>query len=257
MNATEIPQSLKEVLYRTHFGVLSTFSIKFPEYPFGSVVPYCLDERGVPFILVSRLAQHTQNLMDNPHVSLVILDADLQPSNNIQTEARFTLLGQFKRVSDATVVEVLAERYYRFFPASVGYHSELDFEFYRFEVTKIRSIPGFGQARWLSPSALFQPNPFSPEDEARIVDHMNSDHQDALGHYTELFCTASPNCPKSSDTAMEESGDDTAMLGIDGAGFHMRANGRIHRILFPHPVCSLAEARQALVEMARLAPISE
>lgn len=245
MTDTETQHSIGEVLYRTHFGVLSTFSVKYPAYPFGSVVPYCLDERGIPFILISRLAQHTQNLAENVHASLVVLES-AQSGSNIQTEARLTLLGRFEKESDAVSIDALAERYYRFFPASIGYHTELDFEFYRFEVERIRSIPGFGQARWLSPSALFQPNPFSREDEARIVDHMNSDHQDALARYSDL------------QGAAEEDGDEhLAMLGVDAAGFHMRIKGGIHRILFPSPVANLAEARQALVEMARLAPISE
>ena len=33
-----------------------------PGFPFGSVVPYCLDEQGRPLILISRIAQHTHNL---------------------------------------------------------------------------------------------------------------------------------------------------------------------------------------------------
>ena len=41
--------------------VLSTHSLEHPGYPFGSVVPYVLDQEGLPLLLLSRLPQHTKN----------------------------------------------------------------------------------------------------------------------------------------------------------------------------------------------------
>src|SRR5438874_3801226 len=43
-------------------GSLSTLSRKQPGFPFGSVMPYGLDDRGRPIFLISTMAMHTQNL---------------------------------------------------------------------------------------------------------------------------------------------------------------------------------------------------
>lgn len=53
-------------------GVLSTHSQAHPGYPFGSVVPYCLDNVGFPLLLLSHLAQHTRNLMAEPRCALTL-----------------------------------------------------------------------------------------------------------------------------------------------------------------------------------------
>ncbi len=43
-------------------GTLSTMSAKVAGYPFGSLMPYALDERGRPIFLISQMAMHTHNL---------------------------------------------------------------------------------------------------------------------------------------------------------------------------------------------------
>ncbi len=40
-------------------GSLSTLSRKQPGFPFGSVMPYALDEHGRPIFLISTMAMHT------------------------------------------------------------------------------------------------------------------------------------------------------------------------------------------------------
>ena len=46
-------------------GTLSTISRKHAEWPFGSVAPYGLDEKGRPTFLISTMAMHTQNVLAN------------------------------------------------------------------------------------------------------------------------------------------------------------------------------------------------
>ena len=61
----------RELLLREYRGVLSTQSKAMPGFPFGSVVPYCLDAQGWPLILISRIAQHTHNLKVDGKCSLL------------------------------------------------------------------------------------------------------------------------------------------------------------------------------------------
>src|ERR1700733_10501564 len=57
-------------------GTLSTLSRKQLGFPFGSVMPYGLDDRGRPIFLVSTMAMHTQNIQADPRASLLVTQAD-------------------------------------------------------------------------------------------------------------------------------------------------------------------------------------
>ena len=70
----ELAEAAQQVLNQYFTGILSTHSVEYPGYPFGSVVPFCLDESGQPLILISALAQHTRNIIANPKVALTLLD---------------------------------------------------------------------------------------------------------------------------------------------------------------------------------------
>ncbi len=234
----EAGQRARTVLQSVFSGLLSTHSTKFEGYPFGSVVPFCLDHSGQPLVLISRLAQHTRNLTANPKLSLTLLEPDPKPGDIQQTE-RLTLVAQAQQVDD---VEGAAQRYYRCFPQAQGYHDELDFDFYRLEVVQLRFIEGFGQARWLSPADVILANPFSTEQLVRIVDHMNEDHGDAIQHYCDLAAIANPQ-------------QDATMAAIDSEGMVLRVNNHLRRVEFARNVTTSEEARAILVEMART-PVS-
>lgn len=223
-------------LIREHYwGVLSTHSKKFPGYPFGSVVPVCPDYNGSPLILISTLAQHTQNIQQAAHVSLTLLD---NPGNSVQTDARVTLLADAGPVP-AEQIEAVAERYYRFFPDSRGYHTELDFLFYRLDVIAIRYIGGFGRIHWLAPD-LLTANPFRPEEERGILDHMNADHANALADYW-----------RHAGLPLHES--PVTMVAMDAESIVLRHDQRMQTLPLLQPVNSPADARQCLVAMARQA----
>jgi heme iron utilization protein len=56
---TTFAERVRTLLYLGRIGTLSTLSRKLPGFPFGSVMPYGLDENGRPVFL---MAMHTQNL---------------------------------------------------------------------------------------------------------------------------------------------------------------------------------------------------
>lgn len=228
----ELIQAARQVLNEHFSGILSTHSVEYPGYPFGSVVPFCLDESGQPLILISALAQHTRNIIANPKVSLTLLDQD---DGNVQQSERLTLLADTVEVDN---VESCAERYYRHFPSARGYHDQLDFRFFRLKVIQLRYIGGFGRIQWLPPEQVLLVNPFIPEREAGIVGHMNEDHMNAIRRYCD-------------QADIDHQDKEVAMAGIDSQGMTLRVSECLHYIPFARPVTTPEEARAILVEMAR------
>lgn len=216
-------------------GVLSTHSVEEPGYPFGSVTPYCPDRAGRPLILISRIAQHTKNILADPKVSLTVIERD---QADVQANGRVTYLGQAEPLpaddKDAS------ERYYRFFPEARDYHKTHDFDFYRLEFHRVRFIAGFGQIHWVEREAFLRANPFGPDAESEAITHMNQDHAEALRHY----------CRAGGVPLTEH--DAPVMVGVDAEGFNLLLNQRVHRFAFGEPVDTLSALREALSRMARL-----
>jgi len=221
------------ILLRAHrYGVLSTLSNKFNGYPFGSITPYLVDHDGSLLILISTLAEHTKNILHDPRVSLITHN---QQDPHIQTQGRVTAIGNATLEPDR---EQVGQRYLRYFPEAQTYFAMHDFSFYRIRPLAIRYIGGFGKIHWVGmENYAVHPYPLIGQ-ESDVIAHMNSDHQDNLRNYCQHFhqCAAL----------------DVTMLGIDLDGFDVRADGKVLRFDFAHPVTDAQQARVALVEMARI-----
>lgn len=222
----------RELLLKEYRGALSTQSTAMPGFPFGSVVPYCLDAQGWPLILISRIAQHTRNLGADGKCSLLVAE---RGADDVQAVGRLTLLAEARMLAEPADIEAAAERYYRYFPDSRGYHAAHDFDFWRLEPVRWRFIGGFGAIHWLDEVALA--NPFAGATERRMLEHMNSDHADAIAHYLAL-------------SGLPE-GEAAQMVGIDSEGFHLRIGQSLHWLAFPISCNTAGEVREALVQLAR------
>lgn len=214
-------------------GVLSTHSEDLPGYPFGSIVPYCLDKRGRIIIRISDLAQHTHNIKANPRVSLIASETGF---DDAQAGGRATIIGNARLQGESGDS---VERYYNFFPQALTSNQTHDFNFYVIEVVRVRFIGGFGKIHWVEPEDFLIDNPFDFDEEQRIISHMNEDHQSAIAHYCDLF--GIPYAEK----------DAILMVGVDAEGFSLRVNQRLYRIDFEGIVSDGQELRQALVSLAR------
>ena len=230
-------KNARERLLKEYQAVLSTHSKSMPGYPFGSVVPYCLDAQGRPLLLISRIAQHTHNLQQDNKCSLLIGE---RGADDVQDAGRLTLLAQARMLSDEAEISDAAQRYYRYFAQAENYHQAHDFDFWCLEPVRWRFIAGFGSIHWLEQVCLA--NPFAGEQEHSMLAHMNADHAAALAHYVQLH-----GLPGT---------EPAQMVGIDSEGFHLRIGRRLHWLAFDQPCQSALEVRQALVRMAR-APLSE
>ena len=169
----------RRLFLQQSFGVLSTISLDVPGYPFGSITPYCADRQCRPVIYISRIAQHTQNILADSRVSLTVLEnAD---SGDVQARGRLTCIANARPLSKDE--EDVSERYFRYVPQARDYAGTHDFEFFRLELVRVRFIGGFGRIYWIEPDQFISQNPFSPSQEARILQHMNEGHMAALRHY--------------------------------------------------------------------------
>ncbi|MEE1921254.1 HugZ family protein [Pseudomonas sp. 148P] len=230
MSAT-VARQARELLLKEYRGVLSTHSKSMPGFPFGSVVPYCLDADGNPLILISRIAQHTHNLQKDPKCSLLVGE---RGAEDVQAVGRLTVLAQARKLEDAAAIEAAAERYYRYFPDSRNYHSAHDFDFWVLQPVRHRYIGGFGAIHWIDQLTLA--NPFAGKAELSMVEHMNSDHAKAIAHYVALS-----GLP---DTQPAQ------LAGIDSEGMHLRIGQALHWLAFPEPCNTPTQVREALVLLA-------
>ncbi|MDH1551033.1 MULTISPECIES: HugZ family protein [Pseudomonas] len=230
--STNAIRPARELLLKEYRGVLSTHSKSMPGYPFGSVVPYCLDAHGNPLILISRIAQHTHNLQKDPKCSLLVGEREAE---DVQAVGRLTVMAEAHKLVEADAIGAAAERYYRYFPDAAGYHKAHDFDFWVLQPVRHRYIGGFGAIHWLDQVTLA--NPFAGTAEASMVEHMNSDHANAIAHYVQL--TGLPNHA-------------TAQLaGVDSEGMHLRIGQGVYWLPFPHICNTPTQVREALVLLAR------
>ena len=83
-------------------------------------------------------------------------------------------------------------------------------------------------------------NIFFPEDEKRIVDHMNNDHTSSLIHHCHLL-----------GMSQITEKDNVVMTGIDQNGFDLKVNGENVRYELDKPMKEPREVRKVLVTLAR------
>src|SRR3989454_9165816 len=202
----------RRLFLQQSFGVLSTISLDVPGYPFGSITPYCADRQCRPIIYISRIAQHTRNILADSRVSLTVFDNS--GDDDVQARGRITCIANARPLDEEE--HDVRERYFRYFPSALQYAETHDFEFFWLDLVRVRFIGGFGQIYWIEPAEFMTANPFSSAQESRIIQHMNDDHRDALMHYT--------------------GGKSAAMAGIDAEGFDVLESGKKIRFAFDNPV---------------------
>jgi hypothetical protein len=223
-------------------GSLSTHSRKFPGFPFGSMMPYAVDDSGRPVFFISSMAMHTQNLRADPRASLLITQPDV--SGDPLGAGRVTLLGD---VSEAPAEEV-RDLYLSRYENAKFWQEYSDFAYYRLQVSAVYFIGGFGVMGWVAAEDYWSalPDPLAPAAPG-IIQHMNTDHADALRLIAHKFAG--------------EDADEAVITAVDRLGFHLRlkSGDRIHgcRVAFLREVKDVNEARAVFVEMVRQARSAE
>jgi hypothetical protein len=231
----------RTLVYLGRIGSLSTVSRKQPGFPFGSVMPYGLDEKGRPIFLISTMAMHTQNLVADRRASLLVTQAD--GDGDPLGASRVTLVGNVLTIPQPEIADarkLYLERY-----ANSKYWVDFDdFSFYRLDVVDVYYVGGFGVMGWVKAAEYDQAQPDPLADVAGgIIEHMNADHKDAL------ILLARTSAGIDSQEAV--------MTSVDRLGFQVRLKTaeamRGARIGFTREVQNANEARNVLVEMVQQA----
>jgi heme iron utilization protein len=122
-------------------------------HPYASLVTYAptTDQR-CALLLLSRLAIHTKNLLQDPRVSLLVVESG-RATEDPQTLARVCLMGQAKLVprQDADY-QALAE-IFRARISSEHLFALSDFELFLLSVQELRYVGGFGRINSISGEA--------------------------------------------------------------------------------------------------------
>ncbi len=137
----------RALLRREPAAVLATTSTRVPGHPFASLVPFALTRDGEPLLLLSALAQHTQNVEADPRACLFVHDAEAT-AKDPRTAARAAILGRVRRVAPADEPDARA-RYLSRHPEGRGLFS-LDFSLYVLAVDEAQVVGGFAAAGWVS-----------------------------------------------------------------------------------------------------------
>lgn len=204
--------TLIDLLHRCPDGALATQSVTMPGYPFATAVPFATDQRHRPLFLISRLAEHTQNLAADPRASLLVrlplADGDV---------ARATLVGVVQPVE---AEPLLVDRYLRYQPDAERFLQLSDFRFFRLDTAQARIIGGFAQAAWLDGERIgVSPQLTLAEERAAL---------DAL-----------------------QTPEEVMLLGMDSLGLDISHGGERRRLAFgdqPLPAQDVAGAAQKLLD---------
>ena len=231
----------RTLVYLGRIGSLSTLSRKQPGFPFGSVMPYGLDDCGRPVFLISTMAMHTQNLQADPRASLLVAQND--SGGDPLGASRVTLVGKVVPIPEPEIAE--ARKLYLARYANSKYWVDFeDFSFYRMDVVDVYYVGGFGVMGWVSAVEYdrSQPDPLA-DSTAEIIQHMNADHKDALILLAREF--------------VRIEAQEATMTAVDRLGFHVSMKTedgmRGARIAFLREVSNSHEARKVLVEMVQQA----
>ena len=229
----------RTLVYLGRVGSLSTLSRKQPGFPFGSVMPYGLDDHGRPIFLISTMAMHTQNLQADTRASLLVTQEDSE--GEPLGASRVTLVGNVLPALNAELAKV--RKLYLERHANSKYWVDFeDFSFYRMDVIDLYYVGGFGVMGWVSASDYdrTQPDPLA-DSMAEIIQHMNADHKDALVLLARQFAHIDST--------------EATMTAVDRLGFRVRLRTpdgmRGARIAFWREVSNPAETRKVLVEMVQ------
>lgn len=205
-------------------------------HPYASLLLTATEPDGTPVLLISKLALHTKNLTADARASLLIdaTGTDADP----MAGGRITLIGEARPTTSATA----RRRYLARHPAATGYADFPDFAFYAFNIAGAHYIGGFGRIVDLPRESLLIDVTGAEalvEAEPGIIEHMNSDHADAV----ELYATK----------LLGGTAGAWRMTGIDPEGCDLVLGARALRLPFTSRVTDGEEARKELVRLVSVA----
>ena len=204
--------------------------------PYVSLVMLAVDHDASPLLLLSDLADHTQNFKRDPRVSLLV-DGTLGMASPL-AGARATVMGRIEPAPGP----LQRPRYLARHEDARDYAAFADFNLYRIRIERAHLVAGFGRIHWVEAAAVTWPDAAAlplAAAEADVVAHMNLDHQDAVILYATRL--------------LGQPDGDWRLTGIDPEGADLQADRRRCRLWFDKPVRDAEGARVELVRFVKRA----
>lgn len=228
-------EEVRKLLRRARRAALGTLD-RDTGIPYVSAVNVATDWQGMPVLLLSRLARHSQNLLADPRASL--LASELAAAGDALTGPRVTYLGEAAIIAD----EALANRYVRLHPYAAGYAKFADFSVWRLAPRAAHAVAGFGRIETMGcEEVLLDAEKVKewPALEVSACAHMNDDHCKAVRDYA-VNLLGGP-------------AGDWSIAGLDPDGADLERTGIFRRLEFEKPCFEAVSLRLELVHLAEKA----
>jgi hypothetical protein len=223
----------RSLLRRRRQGALATLAA-------GSGAPYCSLVNlashwdGSPILLISRLALHTQNILADPRVSLMLDErADGDPLEG----ARIMLSGTASEVTGEGV-DAVRTRYLNAHPSAEMFAGFADFGFFVIRPSGAHLVAGFGRIVDLKPEQMLTDLTGAQAllaAEKDVIAHMNADHLETMKLYAR---------------SLGAPAGDWCCTGCDPDGLDMADGATALRLDFPERVTGPGELRKVLAKLA-------
>ena len=224
----------RSLLRRSRQGALATLMARGGD-PYCSLANVATHADGSPILLISRLALHTQNILADARISLML---DERAEGDPLEGSRIMLAGRAEE-ANCDDAAILRRRYLNAHPSAEAFVDFKDFSFFRIRPHAAHLVAGFGRIVDLKPEQFLTEIADAGallDAEQGAVEHMNEDHRDAIHLYATKLLGA--------DLA------DWRCTGCDPDGIDMQAETATLRLDFPERVTGPAELRKMLVKLA-------
>jgi heme iron utilization protein len=224
----------RSLLRRSRQGALATLRAGSGD-PYCSLVNVASHGDGSPILLISRLALHTQNILADSRVSLML---DERAQGDPLEGSRIMLAGRAEQAG-GDAAAILRRRYLSAHPSAEAFVDFKDFSFFRIRPAGAHLVAGFGRIVDLKPEQFLTEMSDAGallEAEQDAIEHMNADHRDAMNLYATRLLGAEPA--------------EWRCTGCDPDGIDMQAGTTTLRLDFPERVTGPGELRKMLVRLA-------
>jgi putative heme iron utilization protein len=198
-----------------------------------TLVTTACDCDGSPILLLSTLADHTQNLETDARASLLFEAASGR--SNPQTGARVTVLGRIGKSGE----DRHGRRFLARHPGARLYAGFGDFHFQRMAVERARYVGGFGAAAWIEGADLVL-DPVAAAAvataEPAILEHMNGDHAEVVDLYANRL--------------LGRRGSGWILAGVDPEGADLKRRGTFVRLDYAKAANDADACRTELMRLA-------
>jgi len=234
-NAGKLARSL---LRRSRQGALATLMAGSGD-PYCSLVNVASHADGSPILLISRLALHTKNILDDSRVSLML---DERAAGDPLEGSRIMLAGRTEQAGEGQAADILRRRYINAHPSAETFVNFKDFSFFRILPLGAHLVAGFGRIVDLKPERFLTDISDAGallEAEQGAIDHMNADHRETMNLYATRLLGAEPA--------------DWRCTGCDPDGIDLVAGATTLRLDFPRRIVTPVALRHVLKELANQA----